>query len=213
MTTVFRTIGENFGRLIKHQTSKQKLEETNKLREAEDVTPEKMFELEQHHFRISKPTHGPRAGGGSVGGLKPTQAHRTIPTVDVTVIQVHQDHSDQHCAHPTCPLCSDPDYKWRDVPMFGKKHEFGTVREELPEAKSNDSQFQRVQIRLEEGRETYYMGTFEPDKAILVRHLCCVLCPKAKSRYKRLDIPTHLIPLVPSMKVLLTERLKEHGIL
>jgi hypothetical protein len=201
-TTVFETISEEFGRLVQHQTVQQKLEE-------EPVSVEEMFQLETKPFRLSKPAHGPRAQGGSIGDA--ILAKRPEIKVTPQEVQKHQFHASQECAFPGCKLCDDPNYKWSDRPGVGKKHSFPKNHDSALEARG-DQDLQNVYLSVEGSDKQIFAGCYEKDRIVLVRHLACTLSPRVRGRYKDYVIPDNMKPLVPALRASLVKYLTERGV-
>jgi hypothetical protein len=206
---VFKTIQEEFGRLVQHQTVQQQLEQTEPVLSAEE-----MFDLEQKPFRLAKPVHGPRALGGSIGGSDPVQSHRSIPVVDDGIVLRHQDHEAQGCCHPTCTLCAEPDYQYRDTPMFGRRHEFDPPKPEPVVVPTRLRALADICVQVEgEKSKQYFIGSYPPDQVPLVRHLCCVISPKIRGRYKVYSIPPNQASLVPALTNELRDKLSSKGLI
>ncbi len=200
---VFKTVAEEFGRLVEHHTTQQ-------LEETEPVSVEEMFQLEQKQFRLSKPAHGPRANGGSIGLAD--QLKKPAPKMTPQEVQRHQDHEAQECAHPTCRLCADPNYKWADRYMIGKKHGFEHVVDVLRNAAAAPAR-RDVSITVEGDDRQYYIGTYPSDRVTLVRYLATTLDPKIKGRVKVYDVPEQLKPQVPSILENIKRHLVDRGLL
>jgi hypothetical protein len=204
--TIFQTIPEELEKL-------KAVEPRELVALEEEPSAEEMFSIEQKPFRLAKPTHGPRAGGGSIGGTTLVQSHRSIPVVDDGIIISHQSHEDQCVAHPTCPFCAERDYKYRDVPMFGSRHEFTSPEPEPVAANTRVHALSGVSIMVVEDERQYFVGEFLPELVPLVRHLCSAISPKVKSRYKTYAIPPQFASLVPDLKKAITEKLSSKGLI
>jgi hypothetical protein len=201
-TTVFETIQSEFGRLVQHQTVQQKLQEP-------EVSVEEMFQLETKPFRLSKPAHGPRAQGGSVGDA--AQVKRPEIKVTPQEVQKHQAHEAQECAFPGCKLCEDPNYKWSDRPGVGKKHSFPKNHDSALEARG-DQELQNVYVSLVDSDKQLFAGCYEKDRIVLARHLACTLSSRVKGRYRDYVIPDNMKPLVPALRASLVKYLTERGV-